>query len=204
MILLRGKRQYIPPKRHTSLPNYTVSYPRMSTDSKSVSLLTFFFFFFFFRHWTSFTSWKLRPSQRHFYISLELGRRLSNFWPSFGKCPVWRYPPICTWVFLVIFCSLLTLQRVINTETRNVMRGCGYGKTRFSLGHLSDWNATNVNRETASTANTLEGSHEIQCLFETKKNCCHFYKISPMDRLRRLKDPIHEVSHFKATHITAR
>jgi hypothetical protein len=23
---------------------------------------------------------------------------------SFGKCPVLCYPPICTWVFLVIFC----------------------------------------------------------------------------------------------------
>ena len=61
------------------------------------------FFFFFFRHWTSFNGWKLWPSQRHFSISLDPGCRLSNFWPSFGKCPVWRYPPICTWVFLVIF-----------------------------------------------------------------------------------------------------
>ena len=24
-------------------------------------------------------------------------------YPSFGKCPVWRYPPIGTWVFHVIF-----------------------------------------------------------------------------------------------------
>jgi len=47
--------------------------------------------------------WKLWPSQWHLSISLDPGRRLSNFEPSFGKCPVWRYPPFCTWVFLVIF-----------------------------------------------------------------------------------------------------
>ena len=47
--------------------------------------------------------WKFWPSQRPFYISLDLGHRLSSFLSSFGKCPVWCYPPICTWVFLVIF-----------------------------------------------------------------------------------------------------
>ena len=144
MILLRGKRQYIPPKRHTSLPNYKVSYPRMSTDSKSVSLLTFFFFF---RHWTSFTSWKLWPSQRHFYISLELGRRLSNFWPSFGKCPVWRSPPICTWVFLVIFCSLLTLQRVINYRDTKCHEGVWIRKDAFQS-WSSEWLACNKCKQT--------------------------------------------------------
>jgi len=35
--------------------------------------------FFFFRHWTFFNGWKLRPSQRHLSISLDPGRRLSNF-----------------------------------------------------------------------------------------------------------------------------
>jgi len=50
--------------------------------------------------------WKFRPSQRPpSSISLDPGRKLSNFWSSFGKCPVWCYPPICTWVFLVIFWS---------------------------------------------------------------------------------------------------
>ena len=34
---------------------------------------------FFLRHWTSFSGWKLRPSQRHLSISLDHGRRLSNF-----------------------------------------------------------------------------------------------------------------------------
>ena len=66
-------------------------------------IVPYFFFFFFFRHWTSFNGWKVWPSQRHLSISLDPGCRLSNFWPSFGKCPVWRYPPVCTWVFLVIF-----------------------------------------------------------------------------------------------------
>ena len=61
------------------------------------------FLFFFFSHWTSFNGWKLWPSQWHFSISLDPERRLSNFWPSFGKCPVWRYPPFGTWVFLAIF-----------------------------------------------------------------------------------------------------
>ena len=32
---------------------------------------------------------------------LDPGRRLSSFWSSFGRCPVWCYPPICTWVLLV-------------------------------------------------------------------------------------------------------
>ena len=48
-------------------------------------------------------SWRFWPSQRPLSISLDPGRRLSSFWSSFGKCPVWCYPPICTWVFLVIF-----------------------------------------------------------------------------------------------------
>ena len=54
------------------------------------------------RRWTSF-SWKFWPSQRPHFVSLDPGRRLSSFWSSVGKCPVWCYPPICTWVFLVIF-----------------------------------------------------------------------------------------------------
>ena len=56
--------------------------------------------------WTFFNCWKFRPSQRPpSSISLDPGRKLSNFWSSFGKCPIWCYPPICTWVFLVIFWS---------------------------------------------------------------------------------------------------
>ena len=55
------------------------------------------------RRWTSFNGWKFWPSQRPLSISLDPGCRLSNFLSSFGKCPVWCYPPICTWVFLVIF-----------------------------------------------------------------------------------------------------
>jgi len=46
-------------------------------------------------------SWKFWPSQRTLPTSLDPGRRLSSFWSSFGRCPVWCYPPICTWVFLV-------------------------------------------------------------------------------------------------------
>jgi len=34
-------------------------------------------------------------------ISLYPRCRLSSFGSSIGKCPVWCYPPICTWVFLV-------------------------------------------------------------------------------------------------------
>jgi len=34
---------------------------------------------FFFRHWTSFSVWKLWPSQRHLSISFNPGCRLSNF-----------------------------------------------------------------------------------------------------------------------------
>jgi len=52
------------------------------------------------RRWTSF-NWKFWPSQRPLSISLDPGRRLSSFGTSSGKCPVWCYPPICTWVFLV-------------------------------------------------------------------------------------------------------
>ena len=48
-------------------------------------------------------SWKFWSSQRPLSTSLDPGRRLSSFWPSFGRCPAWCYPPICTWVFLVIF-----------------------------------------------------------------------------------------------------
>ena len=48
-------------------------------------------------------SWKFWPSQRPLSTSLDPGRRLSSFWSSFGRCPVWCYPPTCTWVFLVIF-----------------------------------------------------------------------------------------------------
>ena len=48
-------------------------------------------------------SWKFWPSQRPLSTSLDPGGRLSSFWSSFGRCPVWCYPPICTWVFLVIF-----------------------------------------------------------------------------------------------------
>ena len=48
-------------------------------------------------------NWKFWPSQRPLSISLDPRRRLSSFCSSFGKCPVWYYPPICTWVFLVIF-----------------------------------------------------------------------------------------------------
>ena len=33
-------------------------------------------------------SWKFWPSQRPLSISLDLGRRLSSFWSSFGKCTV--------------------------------------------------------------------------------------------------------------------
>ena len=54
------------------------------------------------RRWTSF-SWKFWPSQRPLSISLDPGRRLSSFGSSVGKCPDWCYPPICTWVFIVIF-----------------------------------------------------------------------------------------------------
>ena len=54
------------------------------------------------RRWTSFSR-KFWPSQRPLSISLDPGRKLSSFWSSFGRCPVWCYPPICTWVFLVIF-----------------------------------------------------------------------------------------------------
>ena len=43
-------------------------------------------------------SWKFWPSQRPLSTSLDPGRRLSSFWSSFGRCPVWCYPPICTWV----------------------------------------------------------------------------------------------------------
>ena len=58
------------------------------------------------RGWTFFNCWKFWPSQRPpSSISLDPGRKLSNLWSSFGKCPVWCYPPICTWVFLVIFWS---------------------------------------------------------------------------------------------------
>jgi hypothetical protein len=52
--------------------------------------------------WTSF-SWMFWPSQRPLSTSLNPGRRLSSFGSSSGRCPVWCYPPICTWVFLVIF-----------------------------------------------------------------------------------------------------
>ena len=55
-----------------------------------------------FRRWTS-VSWKFWPSQRALSIFLDPGRRLSSFWSSVGKCPVWCYTPICTWVFLAIF-----------------------------------------------------------------------------------------------------
>jgi len=48
-------------------------------------------------------SWKFWPSQWPLSTSLDPGRRLSSFWSSFGRCPVWCYPPIFTWVFLVIF-----------------------------------------------------------------------------------------------------
>ena len=48
-------------------------------------------------------SWKFWPSQRPLSTFLDPGRRLSSFWSSFGRCPVWCYPPICIWVFLVIF-----------------------------------------------------------------------------------------------------
>ena len=48
-------------------------------------------------------SWKFWPSRRPLSTSLDPGRRLSSFLSSFGRCPVWCYPPICTWVFLVIF-----------------------------------------------------------------------------------------------------
>ena len=48
-------------------------------------------------------SWKFWPSQRPLSTSHDPGRRLSSFWSSFGRCPVRCYPPICTWVFLVIF-----------------------------------------------------------------------------------------------------
>ena len=48
-------------------------------------------------------SWKFWLSQRLISIFFDPGRRLSSFWSSFGRCPVWCYPPICTWVFLVIF-----------------------------------------------------------------------------------------------------
>jgi hypothetical protein len=54
------------------------------------------------RRWTS-LSWKFWPSQQPLYISLDTGRRLSSFGSSISKCPVWCYPPICTWVFLAIF-----------------------------------------------------------------------------------------------------
>ena len=58
------------------------------------------------RRWTFFNCCKFWPSQRPpSSISLDPGHKLSNFWSSFGKCPVWCYPPICTWVFLVIFWS---------------------------------------------------------------------------------------------------
>ena len=56
------------------------------------------------RRWTFFNCRKFCPSQRPpSSISLDPGRKLSNFWSSYGKCPVWCYPPICPWVFLVIF-----------------------------------------------------------------------------------------------------
>ena len=44
-----------------------------------IYICLFMAIFFFFRRWTSFNSWKLRPSQRHLSISLDPGRRLSNF-----------------------------------------------------------------------------------------------------------------------------
>jgi hypothetical protein len=47
-------------------------------------------------------SWKFWPSQRPLSIFPDPGRRLTSFGSSIGKCPVWCYPPICTWVFLVI------------------------------------------------------------------------------------------------------
>jgi len=49
-------------------------------------------------------NWKFWPSQRPLSTSLDPGCRPSSFWSSFGRCPVYCYPPICTWVFLVIFC----------------------------------------------------------------------------------------------------
>jgi len=52
---------------------------------------------------TEIPSWRFWPSERPLSTSLDPGRRLSSFWSSFGRCPVWCYLPICTWVFLVIF-----------------------------------------------------------------------------------------------------
>jgi len=52
-------------------------------------------------------SWKFSPSQRPLSTSLDPGRRLSSFWSSFGRCPVWCYPPICRGFQLNIFLTVL-------------------------------------------------------------------------------------------------
>jgi len=46
-------------------------------------------------------SWKFWPSQWPLSTSLDPGRWLSSFWSSFGRYPVWCYPPIYAWVFLL-------------------------------------------------------------------------------------------------------
>ena len=48
---------------------------------------------------TELPSWKFWPSQQPLSTSLDPGHRLSSCSSSFGRCPVWCYPPICTWVF---------------------------------------------------------------------------------------------------------
>jgi len=67
-------------------------------------------------------SWKFWPSQRPLSTSLDPGRRLSNFLSSFARCPVWYYPPIYTWVFLVLWAQIFFLkfssQRLIVSEIR--------------------------------------------------------------------------------------
>ena len=61
---------------------------------KLVQLLFHFTSSFSSRRWTFFNYWRFWPSQRPPpSISLNPGRKLSNFRSSFGKCPVWCYPP---------------------------------------------------------------------------------------------------------------
>jgi hypothetical protein len=67
------------------------------------------------RRWIFFNCWQFWPPQLPPpSISLDPGRKLSNFWSSFGKCPVWCYPPICTWVFLVIFGHGFPIKYLLN------------------------------------------------------------------------------------------
>ena len=99
-LITKAKRQYFRQTifENRSQPKKLWSFFKVPVFKKSSVCLTKFFF----RHWTSFNHRKFWPSQRPLSISLDPGRRWSNFLPSFDRYPVWCYPPICTWVFLVI------------------------------------------------------------------------------------------------------